>query len=164
MTQLIIMRHSKAVDRLEAEDDYERGLTERGREDARRAGAAMAGAGLQATHALVSPSRRTRETFNQVRNELGDPPVTDPMALYHASMEMLERATLELMEANAQSIVIVGHNPGVGGLAHKFAAQLEITSKLPAGWPTSSVGAFQISAHEGELRALDVDFLFDPRA
>lgn len=164
MTQLIIMRHSKAVDRLEAEDDYERGLTDRGREDARRAGTAMAGAGLTATHALVSPSRRTRETWNQVRLLLGEPPITDPMALYHASMEMLERATLELMQDDARSIMIVGHNPGVGGLAHKFAAQLEMTSKLPAGWPTSSVGAFQISVRDGELSALGVDFLFDPRA
>ena len=32
-TTLILMRHAKAVDRLEAEDDFQRGLTARGRED-----------------------------------------------------------------------------------------------------------------------------------
>ena len=30
MPSLIIMRHAKAVDRMEAEDDFDRGLTPRG--------------------------------------------------------------------------------------------------------------------------------------
>ena len=57
MPSLIIMRHAKAVDRMEAEDDFDRGLTPRGLSDAKRAAEAMAGAGLKADTALVSPSR-----------------------------------------------------------------------------------------------------------
>ena len=37
MPLLIAMRHAKAVDRMQAEDDFDRGLTERGVSDADRA-------------------------------------------------------------------------------------------------------------------------------
>jgi len=42
MPHLILVRHAKAVERMEAEDDFERGLTDRGRADAARAGQALA--------------------------------------------------------------------------------------------------------------------------
>ena len=164
MPQLIVMRHAKAVDRLEAEDDFERGLTERGREDAARAGEAMAMAGFTATHALVSPARRTRETWNQVAAHLGDPPVTDPMALYHASTEMLERAVLELLGDGAESIALVGHNPGVGGFAHSLAAAAQSATDLPPGWPTSAAAAFEIAPDGSRVSASARLMLFNPKA
>ena len=164
MPQLIVMRHAKAVDRLEAEDDFERGLTQRGREDAARAGEALARAGFSATHALVSPARRTRETWSQVAAHLGDPPVTDPMALYHASTEMLERAVLELVGDGAQAIALVGHNPGVGGFAHALAASAQSAAGMPQGWPTSAAAAFEIAAQGSRVTASERLMLFDPKA
>jgi len=164
MPQLIVMRHAKAVDRLEAEDDFERGLTERGRDDAARAGDAMADAGFTATHALVSPARRTRETWSVVAARVGDPPVTDPMALYHASTEMLERAVLELLGAGAERIALVGHNPGVGGFAHGLAASAQSATDMPQGWPTSSAAAFEIASQGSRVTASARLMLFDPKA
>lgn len=164
MPQLIVMRHAQAVDRMEAEDDFERGLTERGRSDAARAGTAMAAAGFAATHALVSPSRRTRETWNVIAGQVGDPPVTDPMALYHASTEMLERAVIELLEAGAETIALVGHNPGVGGFAHALAANAEAAQDLPRGWPTSAAAAFEIAPQGSRVIASKRLMLFNPKA
>jgi phosphohistidine phosphatase len=164
MPQLIVMRHAKSVDRLEAEDDFERGLTERGREDAARAGAAMARAGFHATHALVSPARRTRETWSHVSSHVGDPPVTDPMVLYHASTEMLERAVLELLGEGAQTIALIGHNPGVGGFAHALAASAQSATDMPPGWPTSSAAAFEIAPEGSRVTASARLMLFNPRA
>jgi phosphohistidine phosphatase len=164
MPQLIVMRHAKAVDRMEAEDDFERGLTERGRADAARAGAAMAEAGFTATHALVSPARRTRETWAVIAAQLGDPPVTDPMALYHASTEMLERAVIELLDQGAQSIALVGHNPGVGGFAHALAASAEAAKDLPYGWPTSAAAAFEIASEGKRVKASKRLMVFNPKA
>ena len=164
MPQLIVMRHAKAVDRLEAEDDFERGLTERGREDAARAGEVLARAGFTATHALVSPARRTRETWAQVAAHVGDPPVTDPMALYHASTEMLERAVLELLGQQAQTIALVGHNPGVGGFAHGLAAGAQTATDMPPGWPTSAAAAFEIASEGSCVTARARLMLFNPKA
>ncbi|MFW5661891.1 MAG: SixA phosphatase family protein [Oceanicaulis sp.] len=164
MPTLIVMRHAKAVDRLEAEDDFERGLTERGRADAGRDADALRDAGLAAGHALVSPARRTRETFGLVRDALGDPEVTDPMALYHASTEMLERAVGDLLDKGAETIALVGHNPGVGGFAHSLAASARAAAGMPHGWPTSSLAAFEIERRGERIAANRLIMLFDPKA
>jgi phosphohistidine phosphatase len=164
MPSLIVMRHAKAVDRLEAEDDFERGLTERGRADAARAGEAMKAAGFTADHALVSPARRTRETYQGLAQSVGDPKVTSPMALYHASSEMLERAVRTALSEGAQSIVLVAHNPGVGSFAHSLAVSANATKGLPQGWPTSMFAAFELNPGEGRLTARKRLALFDPKA
>lgn len=164
MPKLIIMRHAKAVDRMEAEDDFERGLTQRGREDAARAGEAMAKAGFIATHAVVSPSRRTRETWGVIAPMLGAAQLYDPMALYHATTEMLERAVIEQLNEGAEVIALVGHNPGVGGFAHSLAVSAGAGSDLPNGWPTSTAAAFEISCDGSRVSASACLKVFDPRA
>ena len=164
MPQLIVIRHAKAVDRMEAEDDFERGLTERGREDAARAGGALADAGLKADLALVSPARRTRETWREIGEGLGAPPVQDPMALYHATFEMLQRAVLEALAGGAEAPVLVGHNPGVGALAHSLAAEIEASAHFPRGWPTGAAAAFELSTQDGRLAATKCLLLFNPKA
>lgn len=164
MPKLIVMRHAQAVERHEADDDFERGLTERGRADAARAGEAMAKAGFIASHALVSPSWRTRETWSVIAGRIGDPPVTDPMALYHASTEMLERAVLELLAEGAQTIALVGHNPGVGSFAHGLAVCAQSTSGLPHGWPTSTAAAFEVAPDGNRVTASERLMVFNPKA
>ncbi len=150
---LILMRHAKAVDRLEADDDFQRGLTARGHEDSRKAAERLAGLGLTAERALVSPSWRTRQTFEHLAPLLGMPPIEDPMALYHASTEMLERAALGAFK-QASQIVMVGHNPGIGGLAHKLAARCGARAALPMGYPTATATIFSLADDTLERPAL----------
>jgi phosphohistidine phosphatase len=140
---LILMRHAKAVDRMEADDDFQRGLTPRGHDDSRAAAEMLAGLGLSVDRALVSPAWRTRQTFDHLAPRLGTPPVEDPMALYHASTEMLERAALAAFR-QAQRILMVGHNPGIGGLAHKLAARSGAREALPMGYPTATAAVFAL--------------------
>ena len=163
MPLLIAMRHAKAVDRMQAEDDFERGLTERGVADADRAAHAIESAGLKVTHALVSPARRTRETWKRISASVGEPPVTDPMALYHASPDMLERAIAEQLEAGAEAIMLVGHNPGIGALVHLLAGQAEAASDLPYGWPTSALAAFDVALESKRPVASKRILYFNPK-
>jgi phosphohistidine phosphatase len=163
MPLLIAMRHAKAVDRMQAEDDFERGLTERGVADADRAAKAIEGAGLKVTHALVSPARRTRETWKRISATVGEPPVTDPMALYHASPDMLERAIAEQLEAGAEAIMLVGHNPGIGALVHMLAGQAGAVSDLPYGWPTSALAAFEVTIRNKRPVAEKRVLYFNPK-
>ncbi|AZU04810.1 putative phosphohistidine phosphatase, SixA [Glycocaulis alkaliphilus] len=162
MPSLIIMRHAKAVDRIEAEDDFDRGLTTRGHEDAARAADAMKNAGLIADFALVSPARRTRETFKPLSAIFPGAKLEDPMALYHASQEMLERAVTEALEGGSQAIVLVGHNPGIGEFAHALAARADAMEGVPYGWPTSAAIAFDLA--DASLMRLTRTFLFNPKA
>lgn len=162
MPSLIIMRHAKAVDRMEAEDDFERGLTPRGHEDAARAAQEMQNAGLRAELALVSPARRTRETYKPLAAIFPGAAIEDPMALYHASREMLERAVTEALDTGVKAIVLVGHNPGIGEFAHGLAARAEAMEGVPYGWPTSAAIAFDLA--DASLSRPSRTFLFNPKA
>lgn len=158
---LILMRHAKAVDRLEAEDDFQRGLTQRGRDDSARAGETLAAAGLEVDLALVSPAWRTRQTYDRLLPALGNPVLDDPMALYHASTEMLERAVLDGF-SRQDRILVVGHNPGIGGFAHKLAMAAGKSRELPAGYPTAAAAAYLFDDEPFEAPRLVQ--VFNPKA
>lgn len=158
---LILMRHAKAVDRLEAEDDFQRGLTARGRSDAADAADALSAAGLKADIALVSPAWRTRQTYDQLLPQLGAPQLEDPMVLYHASTDMLERATRDVLAPN-RTILLVGHNPGIGGFSHKMAQRCNATRRLPAGYPTATACIFELA--DCDLEQPSLVTCINPRA
>lgn len=160
-TTLILMRHAKAIDRMEATDDFERGLTQRGRDDSDAAAEALAALGLTVDLALVSPAWRTRQTFDRLTAKLGDPPIQDPMALYHASTDMLERAATEAM-GHADNILMVGHNPGIGGFAHKLAVMAGAREQMPAGYPTAAAAAFALG--DGGFDDARLIGIFNPKA
>jgi len=148
MRTLILLRHAKAVRAHEADSDEERGLTGRGRRDAAAAGAAMAAAGLKPTLALVSSSERTRQTAEHGLADFGLETFFED-ALYHAAPESLWDA---FSASDAESVVIVGHNPGIGELASMLVHQAHDGSKLArefsGHFPTAAFAAFEI---KGEL-------------
>jgi len=148
MRTLILLRHAKAVRAHEAESDEARGLTGRGRREAALAGAAMAEAGLRPTLALVSTAARTRQTAEHglasfaLETRFED-------ALYHAAMEGVWDA---FAASDAASVVIVGHNPGLGELVSYLVRQAHDGSKLArefgGHFPTAAFAAFEV---RGEL-------------
>jgi phosphohistidine phosphatase len=148
MRTLILLRHAKAIRAHEADSDEARGLTSRGRRDAVAAGAAMAEAGLNPTLALVSTSERTRETAEYGLASFGLETRFED-ALYHAAPESIWDA---FSASDAESAVIVGHNPGIGELVSMLVHQAHDGSKLARDLsghlPTAAFAAFEI---KGEL-------------
>ncbi|ANP45401.1 SixA phosphatase family protein [Candidatus Viadribacter manganicus] len=144
MRTLILLRHAKAVRAHEADSDEERGLTGRGRRDAAAAGAAMAEAGLKPTLALISTAERTRETAQHGLANFA-PEMRFEDALYHAAPESIWDA---FTASDAESVVIVGHNPGIGDLVSMLVHQAHDGSKLARDlsgrFPTSAFAAFEI--------------------
>jgi phosphohistidine phosphatase len=148
MRTLILFRHAKAVRAHEAPSDEARGLTGRGRREAAAAGAAMEDAGLKPTLALVSTATRTRETAEHgLQNFALETRLED--ALYHAAPEGLWDS---FSASDAESVVIVGHNPGIGELVSTLVHQAHDGSKLArefsGHFPTAAFAAFEI---RGEL-------------
>jgi phosphohistidine phosphatase len=104
---LWILRHADAADAAEGEPDAARPLTEKGRRQARAAGAALATLGVSLDACLTSPRVRARETAAlaceplgveiHVLQELGGGPF-DP-----------ER----LAAGFGEHVLLVGHNPDV---------------------------------------------------
>ena len=144
MRTLILFRHAKAVRAHEADSDEARGLTGRGRREAALAGAAMEDAGLKPKLALVSTSKRTRDTAEcGLQNFALETRFED--ALYHAAPEGIWDA---FSASDAESVVIVGHNPGLGELVSTLVHQAHDGSKLARDLsghlPTAAFAAFEI--------------------
>lgn len=148
MRTLILMRHAKAVRAHEAPSDKARALTPRGQRDAMRAGAAMEDERLKPGLALVSTATRTRETAAAALANFSLETRFDE-ALYHAAPESVWDA---FTDCDAESVVVVGHNPGLGELVGLLVRQAHDGSKLArefAGhFPTAAFAAFEI---RGEL-------------
>lgn len=144
MRSLILMRHAKAVRAHEAESDKARQLTGRGRRDSAAAGAAMEDAGLKPGLALVSTSARTRETAEFGLQNFNLETSFDD-ALYHAGREQIWAA---FQASDADSVIIVGHNPGIGELVSSLVQQAHDGSKLArefsGHFPTAAFAAFEV--------------------
>ena len=112
MHELILLRHAEAVPIEKAADDQQRPLSTRGEEEARAAGAWLAGHGARPDRVLCSPSRRTDETARLALAAIENSP-SPQLAdeIYDASPG--ELLALLDQHGDANTVMLVGHNPGI---------------------------------------------------
>ena len=105
--QLWLLRHGEAVPHDSAADDDARELTERGRDQARSAGRAMAALEVEVHLCFTSPKARARETAELACAELR----VDPVDEDSLAEGFDGRAALDLMAAAGpdQRVLVVGH-------------------------------------------------------
>ncbi|GEP02178.1 SixA phosphatase family protein [Methylobacterium oxalidis] len=139
MRRLILLRHAKS-DRPPGIGDLDRPLNPRGREAAPFMGRYLAEQGLKPDLALVSPSKRTQETWDAAAASLGAVRTETVRAIYEAPASSLLAAIREADEA-AASLILVGHNPGMQDLAVKLAGHGEpgARRRLRTQFPTAAV-------------------------
>lgn len=148
MKTLILLRHSKALAE-SGTGDHARGLSQRGLAEALRAGQAI-GQAIVPDFALVSDSRRTRETFDRVVQAAGrDIPHRFEPALYGADTSTI-MALIADAPAERASLLVVGHNPGVGELARALAVagERKLRKGLADGFPTSAFALIRLKGTE----------------
>ena len=115
---LILMRHAKSAWDDATLDDFDRPLNDRGR----RSAPAIADWLVQLGHlpdvVLVSGARRTVETWQRMAKKMPETATMESApALYHAGPDTI----LNVLRAQtAQSVMMIGHNPGFA----EFAAQI----------------------------------------
>ncbi|WP_460448617.1 SixA phosphatase family protein [Alsobacter sp. SYSU BS001988] len=152
MRRLIIFRHAKAVPH-HAAPDFERALSERGFGDAQKAGRYMAEEHLLPDLALVSPSLRTRQTWQKAAEAVGETPVVHDDRIYEASPEDL-LAVARAADPKARTAVIVGHNPGMAEFARRLVGHGDryAFSRMRGGFPTSSLAVLDFPVDDwGEV-------------
>lgn len=110
MRTLILLRHAHAEPAAPGQDDAERPLSALGRREAAAAGDWLRAHALLPARVLCSSARRTRETLAGL-GALGAPELRLEPAIYDATAGTL-MAVLEA-ERDADSVLLVGHNPGV---------------------------------------------------
>jgi phosphohistidine phosphatase len=105
-------------------------------------------ASLPCDLALVSPSARTRETWTLVRRP--DVPARFDQRIYEASEREL-LAVAQEADPEAETIILVGHNPALEELALdlvRAGEQGAAAERLRLGFPTASVAviAFDVES------------------
>ena len=160
MRRLILLRHAKAEARGPGEDDFDRALSDRGREDAALIGKALASAGLVPDYALISPARRTAETWICARNDFPRIRAELNRTLYNASTDDI-RAAIEPAAERCDTLVVIGHNPGLHELAVELLADAGASAaeieRIEARFPTSTAAVYAID--EVGRASLDTVFL-----
>ena len=146
--RLVLIRHAKAA---QGGADVDRPLDERGKRDSPAIGRWLVAHDLQPDHVVVSPARRTVQTWQLASAELasaefvGIDPVLD-MRIYRNTVEDL----LEVVRptpAEALTLALVGHNPSLEELAMTLddgrgdaAARRELATKFP----TSAIAVYDV--------------------
>ncbi|MFF9342272.1 MULTISPECIES: SixA phosphatase family protein [unclassified Streptomyces] len=137
--RIVLLRHAKAD--WGQETDHERPLTERGRQDAPMAGRRLAQSGIDFDLALCSTAARTRETWKLAVHELAERPRTVyEERIYEASPGELIALLNEVPE-DVDDVLVIGHNPGIHGLADVLAGEAEgdaLARMTRSGYPTAA--------------------------
>ena len=142
MRRLFLIRHAKAEPAV-GRDDYDRALTARGRDDARRVASVLVEKNMLPDVLIHSGAARSKETAEifaaQWPRKVG---LQEELGLYDATGDMLFQRTRALADSRVR-IAFVGHNPGLGDLAASLAgsgAHLELR-RMAAKFPTCGVAA-----------------------
>ncbi len=155
MGQLLLLRHAKSSWDDPDLADHARPLNLRGQQAAKAMALAMRQFGLQPDHVMVSSARRTLQTLAAL-DLWQRPPVVEPMdALYLADAEdMLD--LLREIPAAADSVLLVGHNPGLHLLAMMLAgagaARVDKqVQRMASGFPSGALAQFGVASPWREL-------------
>ncbi|MBI3446696.1 MAG: histidine phosphatase family protein [Magnetospirillum sp.] len=156
MRKLFLLRHAKSSWDDPRMDDFDRPLNGRGKRDAKRMGKYMAASGIRPGLALVSAATRTRETWDLIEHRLEGVSMAIEEKLYEAGKhELLER--LRLVDDHIASVLLIGHNPGIGRLAEclvEHHGDSEMLARLADKYPTGALAEIELDiSHWGETEA-----------
>lgn len=143
MPTLLLLRHAQAADIAPGCGDAERPLTERGKTQAASVGDTIRAAGLTVDHVLCSPATRTQETLEG----LGlDASVEIVPSIYQAGADTIAAAIHDTRES-VQTLLVVGHAPGIPTLAHELAGSdsaPEALDQISTRYPTATLTRVEV--------------------
>lgn len=122
MRRLTLLRHAKTEAQHSGQKDWDRELEPRGQKDAPEMARRLRERKLKPDRMITSPAVRAITTAQIFARELHLPAtkMQQDERLYLASPKMLREVIREL-GANAQHLMIVGHNPGLTEFAERIS-------------------------------------------
>ncbi|MER6675670.1 SixA phosphatase family protein [Streptomyces sp. NPDC000983] len=151
--RIVLFRHAKA-DWPEV-TDHERPLADRGRMDAAVAGRRLVDTGFEFDLALCSTATRTRETWKLAVHEFPHRPKTVyEERIYDASPGELITVLNETPD-DVRSAVLIGHNPGIHGLAEVLSGAAEGDARTRMNRHGFPAAAFAVLTFTGSWKGLE---------
>ena len=142
--QLWLLRHGEAEPH-DARPDADRRLTDRGREQSRIAGCALAALKVQVHLAFTSPKVRARDTAVLACEPLGVEPI-DHAALF-AGFDISDALELVGAAGPDQRVLVVGHEPDFSQVVHDLTGGRVDLKK-------GGIAAVRLDGTRGELIVL----------
>jgi phosphohistidine phosphatase len=154
LRELLILRHTKSDHSDPSLIDFERPLSERGREDAHTMGRWLHHQNLIPDYILTSPAKRTLQTIRRAKSHF-DPnssiPCQHEASLYEASLEALLNALTQI-PTDSHRVLIVGHNPSLEQLLTHLVPESNGLHEVKL-FPTGALAHLILPANWQQLRA-----------
>jgi phosphohistidine phosphatase len=152
MKQLFLIRHAKSSWDDADLADHDRPLAPRGERALKLIAEHLGREGVRPALVLCSSAVRTRETLERIAPALGEGiPVKIESGLYGASEQrLLER--LRAVDDGVESVMLIGHNPGVAELARSLAGSGRKLADLSGKYPTGALATLEFSGRWGDLQ------------
>lgn len=160
MKRLILTRHAKSSWDDPLMSDHDRPLNERGKAAAADLGQWLASRGYLPDEVLCSDAVRTQATFSGIAPALPTAPALElKPTLYHAGPDVMLAV---LRHARADTVMMIGHNPGIAEFAHRLVSKTPISPdfrKYPTGATLVVDFALESWAEVGFGQGVTVDFI-----
>lgn len=141
MKTLIILRHADAADQSAGVSDFERPLTELGREQARRQGQFIRQSGVSVERIIASAAKRVQETAAALVESCGNGLEVESVdMLYNAPGEVLLEYVRGLPD-DCNIVMLLAHMPGVAQLVSLLTTE---HGDLDLNYSTGTLAAVQI--------------------
>src|SRR5262245_35321874 len=148
MLTLLLLRHAKSSWDDTSLDDFERTLNKRGEAAAPRMGQFMAQHGLAPDLVLCSTALRARQTLDLVLPKLSERPQVIYEDSFYLVAPSVMLARLQAVDPKQRSVMIVGHDPGMQGLALDMAGDGDpkLLQALSAKFPTAGLAVIRFKS------------------
>jgi phosphohistidine phosphatase len=145
MKRLYLLRHAKSSWKDTSLPDHDRPLAGRGRRAAKAIAGHLREQGIEPELVLCSTARRARETLERIEPARATSAVRVEDDLYAASAgALLER--LRSVPDTVESVMLIGHNPGLQQLALDLARPSPTVRELATKYPTAALATLAFRA------------------
>lgn len=140
MKTIYLLRHAKSSWADPEISDFDRPLNERGLDAAPFMGRLIAERGFEIESIVTSPAKRAIHTAELVRDAAGlKSDIVRDERIYEASPRSLRQVAAEL-DDGINSVMLVGHNPGMEGFIRLLTSQTE-------SMPTAALAVIELDVN-----------------
>ena len=148
--RLILLRHAKSAWDNPSIADFDRPLSNRGRKAAPLVGAYLARRSMIPGLVLSSSATRAVETLDLASAGWQTKPTVKKLKSLYLAMprEMLRR--VQAVGREPDSVMLVGHNPGIADLANWLCAQgkADLRASLARKFPTGAIAVLEFDVED----------------